>query len=169
MDFNKIKDFAKTATEKAKGGIAKANEIRIKAGQETKITLPASNQFTQPVTVRKTVEGEYYLGIYSEIAEKFEFVGFKFDGSKVIERTTGTTTQSSNAGKALLGGLVNGHVGAVIGSAGKRKGTINTTTVQEEKPGKATIELRSLTTGQIKSIKTKLTQSQANNVLNFFD
>lgn len=48
MDFNKFKEMAKAATEKSVEGISKANEIRKKASQETKITIPASNQFATP-------------------------------------------------------------------------------------------------------------------------
>ena len=55
MDFGKLKDIAKTATEKTVAGVSKANETRKKASQETKISV--GNQ-----TIRKTIDGKYYLG-----------------------------------------------------------------------------------------------------------
>ena len=52
MDFGKLKDIAKTATEKTVAGVSKANETRKKASQETKISV--GNQ-----TIRKTIDGKY--------------------------------------------------------------------------------------------------------------
>ena len=62
-------------------------------------------------------------------------------------------------------------VGGMVGASGKRKGTINSTSVttQEEKPGLASISLRNIVTGEIKTVSTKLTQAQANNVERFFE
>lgn len=90
MDFKKIKDLAKTAVDKTAEGISRANDIRKKASLETKITLPASNQFSSPTTVRKTVDGQYYIGMYSEEPVLYEFENFNFSGSTIIERTTTT-------------------------------------------------------------------------------
>ncbi|WP_206282014.1 hypothetical protein [Streptococcus sp. KCJ4932] len=58
----------------------------------------------------------------------------------------------------------------MAGGARKKKGTIDTTsvTIVEEKPGKATVKLRNIETGEITSIQTKLTQAEANNVQMFF-
>ena len=62
-------------------------------------------------------------------------------------------------------------VGGMVGASGKKKGTINSTSVttQEEKPGSASILLRNIVTGEIKTISTKLTQAQANNIERFFE
>lgn len=52
----------------------------------------------------------------------------------------------------------------------EEKGTINTTatTTSEEIPGKATVALRNIQTGEVKTLKTKLTQAQYVSVNNFF-
>lgn len=172
MDFNKIKELTKKAIDKTAEGLNNANDMRKKAALETKITLPASNQFSKPTTIRKTVDGQYYIGLYSETPELFEFENFQFEGSTIIEHTTttGKTTQKGRVGRVLLGGAVAGPIGAIAGASGKKKGTINSTSVttQEEKPGAASISLRNVNTGEIKTISTKLTQAQANNVERFF-
>lgn len=180
MDFKKLKELAKTAVDKTAEGLDKANEMRKKASLETKITLPASNQFSSPTTVRKTVDGQYYIGMYSEEPVLYEFENFSFSGSTIIERTTttGKTKQKGRVGSALLGGTIGAAinpvgavVGAVAGGARGKKGTINSTSVttQEEKPGSASVLLRNIATGEVKTIQTKLTQAQANNVERFFD
>lgn len=180
MDFKKLKELAKTAVDKTAEGLDKANEMRKKASLETKITLPASNQFSSPTTVRKTVDGQYYIGMYSEEPVLYEFENFSFSGSTIIERTTttGKTKQKGRVGSALLGGTIGAAinpvgavVGAVAGGARGKKGTINSTSVttQEEKPGSASVLLRNIATGEVKTIQTKLTQAQANNVERFFN
>lgn len=172
MDFKKIKELAKAAVDKTAEGLDKANEMRKKASLETKITLPASNQFTSSTTIRKTVDGQYYIGLYSEEPVLYEFENFSFSGSTIIERTTttGKTKQKGRVGSALLGGVIAGPIGAIAGGARAKNGTINSTSVttQEEKPGSASVLLRNITTGEIKTISTKLTQAQANNVERFF-
>ena len=169
MDFKKL---AKSAIDKTAEGISKANDIRKKAALETKITLPTSNQFSSPTTIRKTVDGQYYIGMYSEEPVLYEFENFSFSGSTIIERTTttGKTKQKGRVGSALLGGVIAGPIGAIAGGARAKDGTINSTSVttQEEKPGSASVLLRNITTGEIKTISTKLTQAQANNVERFF-
>lgn len=181
MDFKKLKELAKTAVDKTAEGLDKANEMRKKASLETKITLPASNQFTSSTTIRKTVDGQYYIGLYSEEPVLYEFENFSFSGSTIIERTT-TTGKTKQKGKkaSTLAGAVLGTalapgvgtiVGGMVGASGKKKGTINSTSVttQEEKPGSASVLLRNIVTGEIKTFSTKLTQAQANNVERFFD
>lgn len=79
MDFGKLKDIAKTATEKTVAGVSKANEMRKKASQENKIKI--GNE-----TVRKTIDGQYYFGFYSETPYLFEFAGFEFAGSTSHKR-----------------------------------------------------------------------------------
>lgn len=173
MDFKKLKDIAKTAVDKTAEGISKANDVRKRAALETKITLPASNQFSSSTTVRKTVDGQYYIGMYSEEPVLYEFESFSFSGSTIIERTTttGKTKQKGRVGSVLLGGAIAGPIGAIAGGARAKNGTINSTSVstQEEKPGAASVLLRNIATGEIKTISTKLTQAQANNVERFFD
>lgn len=173
MDFKKLKDIAKTAVDKTAEGISKANDIRKKAALETKITLPANNQFSSSTTVRKTVDGQYYIGMYSEEPVLYEFESFSFSGSTIIERTTttGKTKQKGRVGSVLLGGAIAGPIGAIAGGARAKNGTINSTSVstQEEKPGSASVLLRNIATGEIKTISTKLTQAQTNNVERFFE
>ena len=181
IDFKKIKDIAKTAVDKTAEGISRANDMRKKASLETKITLPAPNQFTSFTTIRKTVDGQYYIGMYSEEPVLYDVENFSFSGSTIIERTTttGKTKQkgkktSTIAGAALGTVLAPGLgtvVGGMVGASGKKKGTINSTSVttQEEKPGLASISLRNIVTGEIKTVSTKLTQAQANNVERFFE
>lgn len=181
MDFKKLKELAKTAVDKTAEGLDKANEMRKKASLETKLTLPAANQFSSPTTVRKTVDGQYYIGMYSEEPVLYEFENFSFSGSTIIERTT-TTGKTKQKGKkaSTLAGAVLGTalapgvgtiVGGMVGASGKKKGTINSTSVttQEEKPGSASVLLRNIATSETKTIQTKLTQAQANNVERFFD
>ena len=173
MDFNKIKDFAKKATEKTADGISSMNEMRKKAAQETKISFGTT-------TIRKTIDGLYYTGFYSETPELFEFENFQFEGSIIIERTktTGTTTQKGKKGSALLGagigsafGPVGTILGGVVGASGKRKGQVNTNTIttQEEKPGRAILYLRNIETNDVKTIKAKITNAQAENIKLFFE
>lgn len=172
MDFKKLKELAKSAVDKTAEGLDKANEMRKKAALETKIVLPESNKFSSPTTIRKTVDGQYYIGLYSEEPVLYEFENFSFSGSTIIERTTttGKTKQKGRVGSVLLGGAVAGPIGAFAGGARAKKGTINSTSVttQEEKPGSASVLLRNISTGEIKTISTKLTQAQANNVERFF-
>lgn len=173
MDFNKIKSFAKKATEKTADGISSMNEMRKKAAQETKISIGTT-------TIRKTIDGLYYIGFYSEAPELFEFENFQFEGSTIIEhtKTTGTTKQKGKKGSTLLGagigsafGPVGTVVGGMIGASGKRKGKVNTNTIitQEEKPGRAILYLRNIETNEIKTIKAKITNAQAENIKMFFE
>ncbi|MDQ0221694.1 hypothetical protein [Streptococcus moroccensis] len=180
MDFDKLKSLAKTAADKTKDGIVKANDMRNKANQETKISLPASNSFSSATSIRKTIDGNFYIGPFSENPTLFSFAGFNYDGSKVIEKTMtkGRTSQQGRTG-SVLGGAALGTilapgvgtmVGAMAGANRKKKGKMDSvsTTTSEEKPGKASILLRDLNTGEIKTIATKLTQAEANNVQMFF-
>lgn len=173
MDFNKIKDFAKKATEKTADGISSMNEMRKKAAQETKISFGNT-------TIRKTIDGQYYIGFYSDTPELFEFENFQFEGSTIIERTktTGTTKQKGKKGSALLGivaGSALGPFGAIsggiVGASGKRKGKIDSTSVTttEEKPGLAKLYLRNIETNEIKTVKAKVTNAQADNIKLFFE
>ena len=173
MDFNTIKSLAKKATEKTADGISSMNEMRKKAAQETKISIGTT-------TIRKTIDGLYYIGFYSEAPELFEFENFQFEGSTIIEhtKTTGTTKQKGKKGSALLGagigsafGPVGTILGGVVGASGKRKGKIDSTTIttQEEKPGLAKLYLRNIKTSEVKTIKAKITNAQAESVKMFFE
>ena len=173
MDFNKIKSFAKKATEKTADGLSSMNEMRKKAAQETKISFGTT-------TIRKTIDGLYYIGFYSDTPELFEFENFQFEGSVIIERTktTGTTKQKGTKGSTLLGagigsafGPVGTILGGVVGASGKRKGKMNSTSVttQEEKPGLAKLYLRNIETSEVKTIKAKITNAQAENIKMFFE
>src|SRR5699024_1116400 len=165
--------IAKTATEKTIAGVSKANETRKKASQETKISV--GNQ-----TIRKTIDGKYYLGFYSENPDLYDFAGFEFAGSTITQKTVtkGKTKQQGRTG-SVLGGAVIGSilapgvgtiVGGMAGGSRKKKGTINSTSVTttEEKPGKAVVKFRAVNGDEVKTIKTKLTQAEANNVQMFF-
>lgn len=173
MDFDKFKNFAKKATEKTVDGISSMNEMRKKAAQETKISFGNT-------TIRKTIDGQYYIGFYSDTPELFEFENFQFEGSTIIEhtKTTGTTKQKGKKGSAFFGaaigsafGPVGTVVGAKIGASGKRKGKVstNTITTQEEKPGLAKLYLRNIETSEVKTIKAKITNAQADNIKLFFE
>lgn len=174
MDYSKIKDLAKKATEKTADGISSMNEIRKKAAQETKISIGNT-------TIRKTVDGLYYIGFYSDTPELFEFEGFQFEGSTIIEhtKTTGTTKQKGKKASALfgivtgsaLGGPFGAIAGGVVGASGKRKGKVNTSTIttQEEKPGRAMLYLRNIETNEVKTIKAKITNAQADDIKLFFE
>ena len=174
MDYGKLKDFAKKATEKTADGISSMNEMRKKAAQETKISIGNT-------TIRKTIDGLYYIGFYSETPELFEFENFQFEGSTIVEhtKTTGTTKQKGKKASAVLG-IVTGSVlggpfgaisGGIIGASGKRKGKIDSTsiTTQEEKPGRAMLYLRNIETSEVKTIKAKITNAQADNIKLFFE
>ncbi|MFS9204731.1 hypothetical protein QM824_08595 [Streptococcus parasanguinis] len=173
MDFDKFKNFAKKATEKTADGISTMNEMRKKAGQETKISIGKT-------TIRKTIEGRYYIGLYSETPELFEFENFQFEGSTIVEhtKTTGTTKQKGKKGGAFLGAVIGSTlgpagavVGAKIGASGKRKGKIDSTSVTttEEIPGLAKLYLRNIETNEVKTIKAKITNAQAENIKLFFE
>ena len=173
MDFGKLKDIAKTATEKTVAGVSKANETRKKASRENKIKI--GNE-----TVRKTIDGQYYFGFYSETPYLFEFAGFEFAGSTITQKTVtkGKTKQQGRTGSVLggaaIGGILNPVFGPIVGGmAGgsrKKEGTFNSTSVTttEEKPGKAVVKFRAVNGDEVKTIKTKLTQAEANNVQMFF-
>ena len=173
MDFNTIKSFAKKATEKTADGLSSMNEMRKNAAQETKISIGTT-------TIRKTIDGLYYIGFYSDTPELFEFENFQFEGSTIVEhtKTTGTTKQKGKKGSALLGagigsafGPVGTILGGVVGASGKRKGQVNTNTIttQEEKPGRAILYLRNIETNDVKTIKAKITNAQAENIKLFFE
>lgn len=173
MDFNTIKSFAKKATEKTADGLSSMNEMRKNAAQETKISIGTT-------TIRKTVDGLYYIGFYSDAPELFEFENFQFEGSTIVEhtKTTGTTKQKGKKGSTLLGagigsafGPVGTILGGVVGASGKRKGKVNTNTIttQEEKPGRAILYLRNIETNDVKTIKAKITNAQAENIKLFFE
>lgn len=173
MDFNTIKSFAKKATEKTADGISSMNEMRKNVAQETKISIGTT-------TIRKTVDGLYYIGFYSDAPELFEFENFQFEGSTIVEhtKTTGTTKQKGKKGSALLGagigsafGPVGTILGGVVGASGKRKGKVNTNTIttQEEKPGRAILYLRNIETNDVKTVKAKITNAQAENIKMFFE
>ena len=173
MDFNTIKSFAKKATEKTADGLSSMNEMRKNAAQETKISIGTT-------TIRKTIDGLYYIGFYSDTPELFEFENFQFEGSTIIEhtKTTGTTTQKGKKGSTLLGagigsafGPVGTILGGVVGASGKRKGQVNTNTIttREEKPGRAILYLRNIETNDVKTIKAKITNVQAENIKLFFE
>lgn len=173
MDYSKIKDLAKKATEKTADGISSMNEMRKKAAQETKISIGKT-------TIRKTIEGRYYIGLYSETPELFEFENFQFEGSTIVEhtKTTGTTKQKGKKGGAFLGAVIGSTlgpagavVGAKIGASGKRKGKIDSTSVTttEEIPGLAKLYLRNIETNEVKTIKAKITNAQAENIKLFFE
>ncbi|MBF8970200.1 hypothetical protein [Streptococcus sp. NLN76] len=178
MNFEKLKGFAKSATEKTIDGVSKANEMRKKANSETTFKLPAPNQFTSSQTIRKTVDGHYYLGFYSETPELLEFVTFSFAGSKISSKTvtTGKQETKGRTGRTLIGAAIGATinpvgtvVGGIAGASGKKKGnsksTSTTTTI--EKPGKATITFRNIETQELKEINTRLTEAQADNLRNF--
>lgn len=173
MDFDKFKNFAKKATKKTVDGISSMNDMRKKAAQETKISFGNT-------TIRKTIDGQYYIGFYSDTPELFEFENFQFEGSTIIEhtKTTGTTKQKGKKGSALLGagigsafGPVGTIVGGVIGASGKRKSKMNSTSVttKEENPGLAKLYLRNIETSEVKTIKAKITNAQADNIKLFFE
>ena len=173
MDFNTIKSFAKKATEKTADGLSSMNEMRKKAAQETKISFGTT-------TIRKTIDGLYYTGFYSETPELFEFENFQFEGSTIIERTktTGTTKQKGKKASAVLGAVIGSALvpggailGGVVGASGKRKGKIDSTSVTttEEKPGLAKLYLRNTKTNEVKTIKAKITNAQADNIKLFFE
>ena len=112
----------------------------------------------------------------------YDFAGFEFAGSTITQKTVtkGKTKQQGRTGSALVGGMIGATinpvnpvgavVGAVAGGARKKKGKIDTTsiTTTEEKPGKAILNLRNVASGEIKTVKAKLTQAEANNVQMFF-
>ena len=68
-------------------------------------------------------------------------------------------------------GPVGTVVGAKIGASGKRKGKIDSTSVTttEEKPGRAMLYLRNVETSEVKTIKAKITNAQADNIKLFFE
>lgn len=163
----------KRRLKKTVDGLSSMNEMRKKAAQETKISIGTT-------TIRKTNDGLYYIGFYSDAPELFEFENFQFEGSTIIEhtKTTGTTKQKGKKGSALLGagigsafGPVGTILGGVVGASGKRKGKVNTNTIttQEEKPGRAILYLRNIETNDVKTIKAKITNAQAENIKLFFE
>lgn len=179
MDLDKLKSFAKTAVEKTKEGIDKANDIRKKSSAETKMTFPASNGFAQPTSVRKTVDGQFYFGLYTDTPVLYEVAGFEFFGSTITQhtKTKGKTKQQGRTGSVLGGALAGSAlgpggalIGAIAGGSRSKKGTIVSTSVttSQEKPGKVVIKLRNIETSEIKNISTKLTSAEADNARLFF-
>lgn len=170
VDWNKVKGQALDLADKAKEKANEANENRKKSQQETKIKLVYSNMVQKKSTIiRKDVNGDYYVSqFYSEEAPRMDFENIEFEGSTITSKTSGTTETQGRMGSSLVGGALLGHTGAIIGSSRKKKGKINTTTTQEEKPGKGVLYLRDQDTKEIKPIKFQATESELNNYLRFF-
>ena len=118
-----LKDIAKTATEKTVAGVSKANETRKKASQENKMKI--GNE-----TVRKTVDGQYYFGFYSETPL---FIWIRWFLILLVLQlrkktvTKGKTKQQGRTGSVLggaaIGSIIAPGVGTIVGgmAGGSRK------------------------------------------------
>lgn len=127
-------------------------------------------------TIRQDITGHYYFGRYSEEAPRFIFENIDFSGSEIITHTKGKTKRKGRAGSALLGGLVGsainpigGIIGAAAGASRSKKGSYESTSTQEEKPGKGLIYLRSIIDGEIMQIPFKATSAEFENIKRFFN
>lgn len=162
-----IKDFSEKMDKMAK----ESKEKGIRAKQETKIKLTKKvlGQ-VQYIYIRRDINGLYYISpVFNEYSPKFEFENLEFKGSKIIQKTTGTSEQQGRAGSALVGGLLAGSTGASIGGSRRRKSKIDTTTKIEEKEGKGVIYLRNLEDGTIKKVKFLANSADLANIERFFN
>lgn len=171
MDWkDQIKRTGSNLLDGAKNTYSKAKVYRDKSAQERKIRVDYDGVIRKTAeTIRQDVEGYYYLSpMYNEEAERFTFETVEFEGSTVIAKTETKGEQKGRAGSALVGGLIAGPVGAAVGGSRKRKHKEKSKTVQEEKPGKGNIFLRSVETGEIKKVAFTATQQQFENIRLFF-
>ncbi len=99
----------------------------------------------------------------------YEFENFSFSGSTIIERTT--TTGKTNRAKHVLAAFSLRAIGAAIkpswvvgamagGVEEKKEPSIYISYYSKKKNQAASVSLRNITTGEIKTISTKLTQAQ---------
>lgn len=182
MDLNNLTSLAKNTGSKIIKGAQDLNELRQKSNSEATIKLKTWGGMSTE-TIRKTVDGYYYLGFYSETPQLLEFVTFNFAGSQTSSKTV-TTGKHETQGKkgsviggALLGTFLTGGVpvgtvvGGIAGASGKKKGTSKSTSITTtvEKPGKATITFRNIETQQLKTLTTSLTQAEAENLRGFLE
>ncbi|XJS09890.1 hypothetical protein ACF3NG_07005 [Aerococcaceae bacterium WGS1372] len=164
------KDLGDKTLKLAKG----LGEKHQKAKQESTITLTNKTLGAIKKTkVRKKADGTYYISdMFSESKPTYEFDFISFNGSKITHETTtkGKTTQQGRAGSVLVGSMLFGDVGAVMGGARKRKGKFDSKskTVQTEKPGKGTVNLKSVDDGTTKKINFIATQSEFDNIERYF-
>lgn len=151
--LDKFKEIAEKTMESAQ----QLAETYQTSKNELKMTFEPRNSFSQSITVRKDCNNNFYIGSFSETSERYQFENLDFNGSKMSETTN---TKSTIKATPSIRGLIGFPVSKVK--------TISHTT-QKEKPGKATIYLRSVSTGNIKKIHTLLTSSEVSNALRFFD
>lgn len=168
--MNELSLKSKELAETAKDKYDDYKVIQKKANQE--IHMKIGNK-----AIRQDINGLYYLGRYSEDAPRFTFENIDFSGSEIITHTKGKTKRKGRAGSALLGGLVGnmvlpgvgGIVGAATGASRGKKGSYESTSTQEEKPGKGRIYLRSVVDGEIIQIPFKATSAEFENIKRFFN
>ena len=162
MDLDRLKEATQSFANKTKDTAIGMNELRKKSNKESKIKL-------KNTVVRKDIEGSYYLSnSYDENLPRYSFERIEFQGSQIKTKTTGDVKKQSRVGSAITGGLIMGPIGGIAGASRKRKDKINSTTVQEEKPGKGIVHLRNKETNEIKKIKFLATQSEFLNIERFF-
>ena len=117
----------KAIYDKKQADIAEKQRITALDRTEKKHSFPG-------LFLRTDKDGMYYfVNSFSEVADRQYLVDFQWAGPSynVISRsvTTGKDKHSSNAGKAVVGGLLFGPLGAVAGATSKRNTKVNHQTV----------------------------------------
>jgi len=123
----------KTEYDQRQADIAERQRVLALDKAEKKYSFPG-------LYLREDKDGLYYFGNrFVEYTDKYYLVDFQWAGPvyNVVSHsvTTGTDRHSSNAGKAIVGGVLFGPVGLVAGAAGKKNTKINhhTVTTSEQK------------------------------------
>ena len=178
VDWNSLKEKALDVTKAGVDMAVEATKTGIENRQESNKELKL--RFGNYI-IRRRQDGLHYIGGYSkEPARLLEFAGYQFEGSTIEEKhiTKGKTKQKGRAGSALAGGLIGSAfspfgmvAGATIGASRKKKGKIDTQTkvIREEKPGRAVLSMRDVHTGDVLTLKAKLTAVESGNVDRFFN
>lgn len=118
----------------------------------------------------------YFNDKFSDKSTRFIFQSYEWAGpnveTKSISKTTGNTKTKGRMGRALLGGVVLGPVGAIVGASGKRKSDTNSTTItkhfENEKDGTAKFIFKAVDTDKIEEISVVMNSKKNAEIESFF-
>ena len=156
---------------------AKSNYELSKSERSLKVVSHKTFGANSSVYIRRDKNDLFYFDKgYNEEAPRFLFQAYEWAGpnieTKSVTKTTGTTKQKGRTGRSLVGGVLLGPVGAIAGSSGKRKGTIDTTAVttniENEKDSKAKLVFKSVETNEITEITIVNNSKKNAEILSFF-
>lgn len=156
---------------------AKTNYDLGKSERILKVVSPKTFGTNTNVYIRRNKNDLFYFDkAYNEESTSYLFQSYEWAGPDIestsVTKTTGKTKQKGRMGRALVGGVLLGPVGAVAGASGKRKGTVDTTSVtkniENEKDSKAKLVFKEVETGNIKEITIVNNSSKNAEIVSFF-